>query len=181
MSGALKPREQRVRVALPARMRDHRGWHDIRILNISPQGLMAQSPVVLSRGNFLELRRGSHVIVARVVWSNGRQFGAHTRSRLTPEAIINETGRPSARLPQTSSREMRWERRASPRPSNTAHEQSRWRSRTFEFIGIIALTALLGAFAYDASTKAFARPMKSVDMALGASERSAMPTKQNRR
>lgn len=180
MSGGLKPREQRVRVVLPARMRDHSGWHDVRILNISSQGLMVQSPAAPSRGAFLELRRGSHVILARVVWSNGRQFGAHTQSRLTPQTIISETRHQPARQPQASSGQVRWERRTSPRPSSTAHEQSRWWSRTFEFIGIIALAALFGAFTYDASTQAFARSIESVDGALGTSGRSARSTTQDR-
>ena len=171
MAGALKAREQRLKVILPARMKDHRGWHDVRILNISSQGLMARSPAAPPRGAYLELRRGGHVIVARVVWSNGQQFGAQSQARLVPSQIIEE--RPAvgaAAIPADSARHV--ERRRSQRPSERSHDQSRWRARALEFGGILALVATLAILALDVSQQAFAHSLKAVDFSLGSSRPS---------
>ena len=171
MAGALKPREHRLRVVLPARMKDHRGWHDVRILNISSKGLMARSPATPSRGSYLEVRRGGHVIVVRVVWSSGQHFGAQAQSRLVPSEIIEETSgaappatRPNGHAPA--------ERRASPRPAGRAHEQSRWRARMLEYVGIVSLVAVFAVLALDASQQALAYSMKAVDDSLRSSAAS---------
>jgi hypothetical protein len=160
MAAALRQREHRVKVILPARMKDHRGWHDVRILNISSKGLMARSPAAPSRGSYLELRRGSYVIVARVVWSNGQQFGLQSQSLLVPGDIIDETAR--AVPPAIGGRDRSAaERRASPRPAGRSHEANRGRARTLEYVGILSLAALLAAFAFDMSRQAFAHSMKA--------------------
>lgn len=166
MAGAMKPREQRMKVILPARMKDHRGWHDVRILNISSQGLMARSPAAPARGAYLELRRGGHVIVARVVWSNGQQFGVQSQARLVPAQIIEE--RPAAAaaaVPADSGRHV--ERRSLPRRPERTHDQSRWRARTLEFAGILSLVAGLAILALDVSQQALAQSLEAVDSSLG--------------
>lgn len=171
MAGALKPREQRMKVILPARLKDHRGWHDVRILNISSQGLMARSPAAPARGAYLELRRGGHVIVARVVWSNGQQFGARSQARLVPSQIIEE--RPAAgaaAIPADSARHV--ERRLLPRRPEGSHDESRWRARALEFGGILALVAGLAILALDVSQQAFDHSLKSVDSSLGSTRPS---------
>lgn len=163
MAGGLKPRENRIKVILPARMKDNRGWHDVRILNISSKGLMARSPAAPSRGSYLELRRGPHVIVARVVWSNGQQFGIESQSPLVPGDIIDET----ADLPTIGAGGCtRVDRRALPRSAERAHEESRWRARALEYLGILSLVAILAALALDVSQQAFAHSMKAVDNSL---------------
>ena len=169
MAGALKPREQRLKVILPARMKDNRGWHDVRILNISSKGLMARSPSAPSRGSYLELRRGPHVIVARVVWSDGGQFGIESQSPLVPGNIIDET----ADAPATGAAgRARIDRRASPRPAVHTHEESRWRGRALEYLGILSLVAMLAIFALDVSRQAFARSMDMVGASLRPSASS---------
>lgn len=167
MAAAQKPRAPRVKVVLPARMKDQRGWHDVRILDISSSGLMARSMAAPSRGSYLELRRGCHVIVARVVWSNGQQFGLQSQSRLVPSDIIGDkTARPSA--PATAGGQPEVERRIVPRVAGQAHEQSRFRARALEFLGIVALAAFLGFLALDVSQQALAHSMKAVDRSLVA-------------
>ncbi|MGH6707307.1 MAG: PilZ domain-containing protein [Sphingomicrobium sp.] len=161
------PREHRLSVVLPARMKDNRGWHDVRILNISSKGLMARSAAAPSRGSYLELRRGSHVIVARVVWSNGQQFGVQSQSRLVPSQVIEEQAgavSPPARPGSCPA----VERRASPRLAGHAHEQSRWRARALEFLGIVAMVAILGVLALDVSQQALAHSMNAVNKSLGS-------------
>ena len=167
MPSGHKPREHRLKVVLPARMKDNRGWHDVRILNISTKGLMARSPAAPSQGSYLELRRGSHVIVARVIWSNGQQFGLQSQTRLDPSAIIDEkTG--NAAVPDSSAGKVPVERRAAPRSTANSHEQSRWRGRAFEFLGILAMVAMFGILALEASQQALAHSMQAVDRSLAS-------------
>lgn len=171
MAAGHQQREHRLNVVLPARMKDSRGWHDVRILNISSKGLMARSPAAPSRGSYLELRRGRHVIVARVVWSNGQQFGVRAQSLLVPSQIIEEQGSeisPPARPGGSPA----LERRSSPRLAGHAHQQSRWRARALEFLGIVAMVAILGVLALDISQQALAHSMKAVNQSLASSRGS---------
>ena len=171
MAGALKPREQRMKVILPARMKDHRGWHDVRILNISSQGLMARSSAAPARGAYLELRRGGHVIVARVVWSNGQQFGVQSQARLVPAQIIEE--RPAAgAAANPADRGKHVERRLLPRRPERTHDQSRWRARALEFAGVLSLVAGLAILALDVGQQALAHSLEAVDSSLGSSHPS---------
>ena len=167
MSGGHKPREHRLKVVLPARMKDNRGWHDVRILNISSKGLMARSPAAPSQGSYLEVRRGSHVIVARVVWSNGQQFGLQSQSRLDPSEIIEEKAAKAA-TPNITAGKALAERRATPRPTGFSHERSRWRGRALEFLGILAMAAIFGILALEASQQALAHSMRDVDQSLAS-------------
>ena len=167
MTAAQKPRAPRVKVVLPARMKDQRGWHDVRILNISSSGLMARSVAAPSRGSYLELRRGCHVIVARVVWSNGQQFGLQSQSRLVPSDIIGDKVA-GLSAPAPAGRKPGGERRILPRFAGQAHEQSRFRGRALEFLGIVALAAFLGFLALDLSQQALAHSIKAVDRSLVA-------------
>ena len=171
MSASRRPREHRMNVVLPARMKDNRGWHDVRILNISTRGLMARSQAAPSRGAFLELRRGSHIIVARVVWSNGEQFGLQSQSRLVTSQIIEE--KPGeAMSPPSPGASPAVERRSSARRTGHDHEQSRLRALEFVFLGIVAMAGLLGVLALDVSQKALAHSMKAVNDSLGAARSS---------
>ena len=52
-------------------------WGDVCILNLSKRGMLVQAPEAPERGTYLEVRRGSKEIVARVVWSAGNRFGAY--------------------------------------------------------------------------------------------------------
>lgn len=91
----MKQREERVPAHVPARLRGQAGWSDATITNISEHGLCFVSNGRYERGHYLELRRGSHVIVARIVWSEGKRCGAQTQDTLPVFDIIND--RPAAR------------------------------------------------------------------------------------
>lgn len=51
------------------------GRRDACILDLSSRGLMIHASETVPGGSYLELRRGRHVIVARVVWSRDRRAG----------------------------------------------------------------------------------------------------------
>ena len=147
-----------------ARMRCGASWSDACILNLSKRGMLVQSPEAPSRGSYLEIRRGSHVIVARVVWANSTRFGISTQDDVPAEELIADRVMPApAPGPGGASCQ---ERRARPRPGQS-HEASRWKSRTMEFMamalaGSVAAYLLLGTVA-----SSLGRPLGAVTQALG--------------
>lgn len=60
---------------LPARLRHGNSWSDTCILNVSSHGLMIHTGRPISRGTQVEIRRGGHIIVARVVWRDDGRAG----------------------------------------------------------------------------------------------------------
>src|SRR5690348_12970017 len=84
-----RSRELRRRVIMPARLRSSGGWTDACILNISSHGLMIHSSRVGPQGSTIELWRGNHVIVARVVWQDGARAGLQSEDRLAVEDILS--------------------------------------------------------------------------------------------
>ena len=73
---------------MKARLRWGAYWGDACILNISSQGLMIQTGRVAPEGSIVELHRGDHVILARVVWRDGLKAGLRTEDRLPVDQIL---------------------------------------------------------------------------------------------
>lgn len=155
---AMKLREVRRRVLIPARMRVGVSWGDVSILDISSRGMLIQAIQAPPRGTYLEVRRGRHVIVARVVWTQDRKFGIFTQDRLSVEAIISEPDRsaPEARRPCDDAPPV--ERRVQ-QSSGDRHERSRAAARVIEFgvLGFVAASA--AAAGYELVSGALQRPL----------------------
>lgn len=92
----MKQREERVPAMVPARLRGSDGWHDATIMNMSEHGLCFRSTEAMRPGHYFEIRRGSHIIVARIMWSAEGKCGARTQDRLPVFDIIND--RPASRV-----------------------------------------------------------------------------------
>jgi hypothetical protein len=156
-----RSRELRRRVVLPARLRSGAQWSDVCILNISSRGLMIHSARVSAKGSMVELRRGEHVIVARVMWREGARAGLHSDERLPIEKLAT-LGQPQP-LRVASEDGKFVERRKRPRPQDDA----RLRGRAMEFIGVGAIGVTLALGAWTIASEAFARPLETVRNALG--------------
>ena len=63
-------------------------WSDVCIVNLSSRGAGLQCACPPVRGTYVEIRRGSHVLVGQVMWSAGHRFGVRTQDRLAVNAII---------------------------------------------------------------------------------------------
>ncbi len=109
----------------------------------------------------VELRRGYHVIVARVVWRDGSRAGLHSEDRLPVDEILSLSQAPALQLTAAGAFV---ERRQQPR---RAQEQSRIRGRLFEFAGIAVLGASFAVGIFSVVEEALAKPMGAIRAALG--------------
>lgn len=158
-----KRREARLAVNLVCRMHHDDGWQDVRIRNISSRGLGAMSTSPPATGQYAELRRGSAVIVARVVWQQGHSFGLRTQDKIDVSSLVGqaEPAKPGRFGPDT-------ERRKSPREDRLvgAAERSRRASSALQYVvlGLAGVAAAL--FASNAVRQAFSKPLATVTDAL---------------
>jgi hypothetical protein len=156
-SGAQKPRELRRRVMVPARLRHGSSWSYTCILNLSSRGLMIHTSHPVQQGAEVEIRRGDHVIVARVVWREGARAGLQSDDRVPVAEIMLLGQSPALQLTAAGG-----ERRKQPR----REDQSRFRGRAMEFAGVIAVGASLAGCAMSLVHDALAGPLAAVSAAL---------------
>jgi hypothetical protein len=145
-------------------MRSPAGWSEVCIVNISPRGLQLQSAEPPPRGAFLEVRRGSHTIIATVAWAKQHRFGVRTQDTLPVDEIIAGVTAAVAPSNDTGSAE-RIERRSQPRPSGERHETNRRRARAMEFACAILFGLGAGTIAFEAVADLFARPLAAAEVA----------------
>ena len=146
---------------LPARLRTGAQWSDTCILNISRRGLMIHSGRITPKDGAVELRRGEHVIVARVVWREGARVGLQSDDCLPVEEILSADGtqalhRAAGAVPV--------ERRRQPR---IEPPDARVRARAVEFAALASIGAVLAIAGWLMTEAALAKPMALVALALG--------------
>lgn len=156
-----RQRELRRRVVLPARLRTGAQWSDTCILNISSRGLMIHSGRCADRGSIVELHRGDHVIVARVVWRDGARLGLQSDERLPVEDILSVSKTQTLRLAAADG--IVTERRKRPRLSSEA----RLRGRAIQFVGVLSMAASFAISLWLMAERALAQPLTTVANALG--------------
>lgn len=152
-----KPRELRRRVVVPARLRHGATWSDTCILNVSSRGLLIHTGRPIRGGNEVELRRGEHMILARVVWREGARAGLRSLERLPVEEIVL-----LGRVPSAPASAGTGDRRRHPR----SQQLSRLRGRAIEIAGLVGIAASLAAAGLTMVDAAFARPLTIVTATL---------------
>jgi len=145
-------------VLVPARLRHGASWSDACILNVSSRGLMIHSGRPLARGTEVEVRRGDHVIVARVMWRDGGRAGLKADDRVPLEDIVTLGQSPALQLTAVSG-----DRRKQPR----GDERSRLHARSIQFAGVLAIALSLAGAGVTMVQSALARPLSAVSIALG--------------
>ena len=149
-------------------MRSASGWDDACILNISSRGLLLQATMAPARGSYLEVGRGPHLIVARVIWSKDNRFGVCTQDPLPvhdiidPQSVATKLSGPTA-LPIA-------DRRSARRPSERAHEESRWRSQAMQYGFVVLLGASTATMAYEVVEQTLGKALGEVETAFAAQE-----------
>jgi hypothetical protein len=139
-------------------------WMDVTIRNVSSRGMLLESSALLQRGTYLEVRRGSAVIVARAVWSDGRKVGLRTQDIVLADHLIKGSQeREATSAYQQGS--VTLERRSKPRPAQK-QEHSRYLARTFEFAAVGAFAGFICFFGASLVYGALARPAEVLSLAL---------------
>ena len=156
----LKPRDERLKVLIRARMRIGASWADVCIVNITPGGLGMQAARPPKHGDYVEIQRGAHVIVGRVIWSGTHRFGVRAQGTLPVDSIMND---PDRQLVGAAAAERP---AAAPRPR--AHQlESRIRVRLFEFLCIAGVGVGFALAVAGSVQAAIAAPMAQIATALG--------------
>lgn len=166
----MRPRQPRHAVRLSARLRDDRGWRDLQILNLSEGGLRGRCLDAPERGAYLEIRRGHRIIVAKVVWSHGDQFGMASQTHIDIPAFVKQAE--LAQAFDVSAATRPFERRSSPRKTTNA-DFSRYRGRALEFFGVLAAIAVLVSTVGDVVSHGLRSSMTKVEAGLVRPGRSS--------
>ena len=161
---AKKAREPRRDTVTAARVNSGGEWQDACILNISSNGMMLQAGKPPPRGHYLEVRRGSYVMIGRVVWSKNYYCGVQLQDRLNVDEVVADV-RSIRRAPAEDGTQP--ERRRIPRAESIRHERSRWISRTLEHSAFAIAGATAAVLVMQGVGSALARPLQHVQAALG--------------
>jgi hypothetical protein len=140
-------------------MRSGAAWTDIVIKSMSVRELTAETTQPPRRGSFVEIRRGTQVIIGCVIWSEAERFGVRAQDRIDIDAVVTEprlASRPARNSDAASGGEERRhdpERRGAENIAEGA-EQSRRRSAALQFVIVVSLggiaAAVLASAVYDA-------------------------------
>ena len=133
-------------------------WSDTCIVNVSSRGLMIHSGRNIALGMQVELRRGDHAIVARVMWRDGARIGLQAEGRVPVDEIMALDRSPALQLPKGAV-----ERRKQPR----LEERNRRRGRAVEFAGVAVIASVLTGAVLMMVETALAAPLAAVSAAFG--------------
>lgn len=161
----LKPREARQSVVFTVRIRQDSGWTDACIRNISSRGLKLEMKSPPPKGSFIEIRRGSLVIVGQVRWSEPNCCGLRTQDRIT----VAQLQRAQAEAAAASKESGYSERRATVRvltPEEIA-ERSRMKSALFQRVILIAAVVVGAIILATSMFDVMQKPMAKVAEKLG--------------
>ena len=162
----MRAREDRRRVVISSRMRCGNRWRDARMFNISSRGLGLSAAAPPEAGTYVEIRRGRHVIVARVVWTEGLRFGVRTQDTVPIDALIKNPNSPETPASTTPSSAPQTERRRASRSLLRRYDRSRALGRTLEFAFVGILGALAALVGFDLVEQLFQSPLAEVQKSL---------------
>lgn len=154
-----KEREERRRTVLPARLRVGSSWGDACILNVSARGLMIYASLPVEPGSHIEIRRGSQLVLARVVWRNNQRVGLRSEHPVPVDGLLNGNRTETA---AASPARVRVERRKRPRNQEASRDQG----RAAEFIAVVLIGMALAVGAAGCVHQALAKPATAVQGAL---------------
>jgi hypothetical protein len=139
-------------------------WHGVCILNLSVHGVGIQAAEPPARGTYVEIRRGSQVIVARVAWAKGHRAGLRSQDAIFINAIVNDIGSAASTPGVIGGTSI--ERRSAPRTVLPRHEGSRLVARAMEFACFGLVAAALALTAFGSVEHALAQPLSRISSAL---------------
>lgn len=166
VTSAQRSRAVRTSVVVRCRMKTDAGWTDATIHNVSERGLMASTDEPPKAASYVDIRRGTLVIVGRVVWVRGRRFGVRTQDRIRASDLVNEPvvrHRPSADTPCDERRGPSHPDRRIARRSEASRRFASWFQTVAVTLVGCGLAALLAVEAYRTLARPFARVAYALD------------------
>jgi len=145
-------------------MKTGTGWHDACIVDLSKRGAGLQAATAPKRGDYVEIRRGLHVIVARVVWSRGHRFGIAAQDDLPVATIANDLA-PAAKA-KGRTETARVDRRRLPRSYAEKAERNRRFGQRMQYVFAAVMGMLAATIAGAEVRQALASPLGAVGSAL---------------
>lgn len=166
-----RPREERITVLIPSRMRLESQWHDLVIHNVSSRGLMAGCDSPPAVGSYVEIRRGTIVIVGRVQWTKGRFFGMRAQDRLSVKALIDEPRLASRPKRSNDDDSVASDRRAERRLAHEAQmarrvERSRTFASMFQFVVLVCVGLTMAGIAAQSVYQMLSASGQQIEAAL---------------
>jgi hypothetical protein len=145
-------------------------WIGVTILNMSSRGLMLRIEGEVSRGTYVEVRRGRLTIVARVVWVKDGQLGMRTQDHIDIAAVVNEP-RLSARPGPLTDSGLQAERRSDARRDAALSiasqaERSRTFASAFQFVAIAIAGSLASITLFGAVSQILTNVSDTIQKAL---------------
>ena len=144
-------------------MRSGISWHDVCIMDLSRRGIGIQAAEPPSRGTYVEICRGTQVIVARVMWAKGHRAGLNSQDAIAVRALVRgDPANDRIALPPACPR---LDRRRAPRALQS-HETSRLAARALEFACVGLIATAFGLTVFGTVEQALGRPVAQVRDAL---------------
>ena len=145
-------------------MKSAEGWHDACIVDLSRRGAGLQAANPPPRGSYVEIRRGDHILVARVVWSRRHRFGVATQDELPVDSIVADRAAPRASPAWQAPANDR--RRLARSPEEMAEYSRTW-ARRAQFLAAAGAGILAALAVGNGVRAALAAPLGQVAEALG--------------
>lgn len=161
-----RKREPRKSVQIGVRLKDDAGWSDAQILNVSSRGVMALCTDPPVRGSYVEIRRGTYLMIGRVAWTGTDRIGVHVRERIAIEDLL-EPVTPGRRAPRPAATSVQMRLHQPRKPSTEERTAASHRfARAFNFVAIGIVAGGMAIFASDVASDALAEPLSHVANAL---------------
>lgn len=162
----LKTREPRRSVNITVRIKSDYGWGDAKVRNISSRGMMIHCEEPPRRGSYVEIRRGSYVVVGRIVWAADGSCGLQAQDRIDLADLANAGGA----VASTGEVERRSSaRRGEAGRPTTIEEQAQASvrfARAFHYFTLLAVSAIFSWLLFDTASSALADPLETVGSVL---------------
>lgn len=162
-----KVREQRKSVSITVRVKSDYGWGDAQICNVSSRGMMVLCEAPPRRSSYVEIRRGTHVVVGRIVWAADDSFGLQSQDKINLADLAN----PGKRPPSTTG-DRRHAARAGDKisgrvPSLAEREAASARfARAANFIAIAVIGVGFAVIIADTAAESLANPIELAETAI---------------
>lgn len=162
----LKPREERIPLALAARMVAGEGWSDVTVSNVSSRGMMLRCKSPPARNTYVEVRHRHCSFVGKVVWSKDGSCGIRTQDRIVISELLscpsNQAQRGGVKRP--SQRQGREYGRSHMRVLSP-EESSKLFARAFDWSSV-ALAVAVGAMLLAKVAEDAFEPLREVEQVL---------------